>query len=109
LPLEISNTGQFQAVTLSIQTPIKEDQLGGLRFFEPPLSKFSFWHAGKLTMTRFTSDAVCAFSAKGQQGKGRWLCLNMKQGDRRLVSFLYPPDSTPPQVLTETEPWNRLV
>jgi hypothetical protein len=38
---------------------------------------------------------------RGQQGEPL-VMLEMKQGDHRLVQidFLYPPDSTPPQVLT---------
>ncbi|MGB7893662.1 MAG: DUF3370 family protein, partial [Microcoleus sp.] len=38
---------------------------------------------------------------RGQQGEPL-VNVNMKPGERRLVQvdFLYPPDATPPQVLT---------
>jgi hypothetical protein len=38
---------------------------------------------------------------RGQAGEPL-VVLNMKPGDKRLVQvdFLYPPDATPPQVLT---------
>ncbi len=106
LPLS-NNTGQSQIVTLSLQTPIKEDQLSkqGLRFFEPPASQVFFRGTVRLgynddrglPQTRY----VHLVQTRGQQGEPL-VVLNMKQGDRRLVQvdFLYPPDSTPPQVLT---------
>lgn len=106
LPLS-NNTGQSQIVSLSLQTPIKEDQLSkqGLRFFEPPASQVFFRGTVRLgykddrglPQTRY----VHLVQTRGQQGEPL-VVLNMKQGDRRLVQldFLYPPDSTPPQVLT---------
>lgn len=106
LPLN-NNTGQSQTVTLSIQTPIKEDQLrkGGLRFFEPPAPQVFFRGTVRV---KYNDDQglpqtqyVHLVQRRGQQGEPL-VVLNMKQGDRRLVQidFLYPPDSTPPQVLT---------
>ncbi|MBW4641135.1 MAG: DUF3370 domain-containing protein [Gloeocapsa sp. UFS-A4-WI-NPMV-4B04] len=106
LPLD-NNTKQLQTVTLSIQTPIKKDQLskGGLGFFEPPASQVFFRGTVRLgynddkglPRTRY----VHLVQKRGEQGK-LLVMLNMKQGDRRLVKidFLYPPDATPPQVLT---------
>jgi len=106
LPL-YNNTGQPQTVTLSIQTPIKEDKLSkqGLRFFEPPAPQVFFRGTVRveynddqgLPQTRY----VHIVQKRGQQGEPL-VMLEMKQGDRRLVQidFLYPPDSTPPQVLT---------
>lgn len=106
LPLD-NNTKQPQTVTLSIQTPIKEDQLskGGLGFLEPPAPQVFFRGTVRLgynddqglPRTRY----VHLVQKRGEQGKPL-VMLNMKQGDRRLVQidFLYPPDATPPQVLT---------
>ena len=106
LPLD-NNTKQLQTVTLSIQTPIKVDQLtkGGLGFLEPPASQVFFRGTVRLgynddkglPRTRY----VHLVQKRGEQGKPL-VMLNMKQGDRRLVQidFLYPPDATPPQVLT---------
>lgn len=106
LPLD-NNMKQPQTVTLSIQTPIKEDQLskGGLGFLEPPASQVFFRGTVRLgynddqglPRTRY----VHLVQKRGEQGKPL-VMLRMKQGDRRLVQidFLYPPDATPPQVLT---------
>lgn len=106
LPL-YNNTGQPQTVTLSIQTPVKEDQLqqGGLRFLNPPASQVFFRGTVRL---RYNDDRnlpqtryVHLVQKRGQLGEPL-LMLQMRVGDRRLVliDFLYPPDSTPPQVLT---------
>jgi len=106
LPL-YNNTGQPQTVTLSIQTPVKEDQLqqGALRFLNPPASQVFFRGTVRL---RYNDDRnlpqtryVHLVQKRGQPGEPL-LMLQMRVGDRRLVSvdFLYPPDSTPPQVLT---------
>lgn len=106
LPL-YNNTGQPQTVTLSIQTPVKEDQLQqrGLRFLNPPASQVFFRGTVRL---RYNDDRnlpqtryVHLVQKRGQPGEPL-LILQMRAGDRRLVlvDFLYPPDSTPPQVLT---------
>lgn len=106
LPL-YNNTGKPQIVTLSIQTPLKEDQLsqGGLRFLNPPASQVFFRGTVRL---RYNDDQnlprtqyVHLVQNRGQMGEPL-IVLRMKKGDRRLVQvdFLYPPDATPPQVLT---------
>ena len=106
LPL-VNNTGQPQTVTLSMQTPLKEDQLtkGGLRFYHPPASQVFFRGTVRL---RYNDDQnlpqtryVHLAQNRGQMGEPL-VILRMKQGDRRLVlvDFLYPPDATPPQVIT---------
>jgi hypothetical protein len=106
LPL-YNPTDQPRTVTLSVQTPIKEDRLSqsGLRFFHPPAPQVFFRGTVRL---RYNDDDgiprtryVHLVQQRGQQGEPL-VTLNMVGGDRRLVqfSFLYPPDSTPPQVLT---------
>lgn len=106
LPL-YNNTGKPQIVTLSIQTPLKEDQLskGGLRFLNPPARQVFFRGTVRL---RYDDDQnlprtqyVHLVQNRGQMGEPL-VMLRMKKGDRRLVQidFLYPPDATPPQVLT---------
>lgn len=106
LPL-YNNTGQPQTVTLSIQTPVKEDKFtkGGLNFLVPPTSQVFFRGTVRL---RYNDDRdlpqtqyVHLVQNRGQLGEPL-VTLKMKSGDRRLVQidFLYPPDSTPPQVLT---------
>jgi hypothetical protein len=106
LPL-YNPTSQAQTVTLSLQTPLKEDQLSrnGLRFFDPPASQTFFRGTVRV---RYNNDQgipqtryMHLVQRRGQQGEPLATVV-MPPGDRRLVdfSFLYPPDSTPPQVLT---------
>ncbi len=105
LPL-YNPTQQTQTVTLKIQTPIKQNQLqGGLRFLEPlpkqvffrGTVKVSYKDERGLLQTRYYHLA----QKRGQQGEPL-LTITMTPADRKSVKvdFLYPPDATPPQVLT---------
>ncbi|MEX0272408.1 DUF3370 domain-containing protein [Leptolyngbyaceae cyanobacterium UHCC 1019] len=106
LPLQnLSN--QTQTVAIMLETPIKEDQPkdGNLRFFEPVPRQVFFRGTVRV---RYTDDRrlpqtryVHLVQRRGQQGEPLAV-MTMKPGDRRLVQFdfLYPPDSTPPQILT---------
>lgn len=108
LPL-YNNTTRPQTVTVAMQTPIKEDKLskGGLRFFNPPAKQVFFRGTVRvaynddrgLPQTRY----LHLVQKRGQLG-APLVKLNIKPGARRLVqvTFLYPPDATPPQVLTVT-------
>ncbi|MBD2464832.1 DUF3370 domain-containing protein [Oscillatoria sp. FACHB-1407] len=106
LPLQ-NSTDQTQTVTVTLETPLKEDRLSrdGLRFFDPLPTATFFRGTVRL---RYSDDQgvprtryVHLVQRRGQQGEPL-VTLEMPAGDRRLVefSFLYPPDSTPPQVLT---------
>ncbi|MFN6566474.1 DUF3370 domain-containing protein [Dendronalium sp. ChiSLP03b] len=106
LPL-YNNTQSLQTVAVSMQTPLKEDQLvkPGLRFFSTPARQTFFRGTVRV---RYKDDQgkpqtqfVHLVQKRGQPGEPL-VSLNMKTGDRRLVEvdFLYPPDATPPQVLT---------
>lgn len=106
LPL-YNNTQSLQTVAVSMQTPLKEDQLvkPGLRFFSTPARQTFFRGT---VLVRYKDDQgkpqtqfVHLVQKRGQPGEPL-VSLNMKTGDRRLVEvdFLYPPDATPPQVLT---------
>jgi hypothetical protein len=108
LPL-YNNSQSAQAVSVSIQTPIKEDELvkPGLRFFAEPARQVFFRGTVRV---RYKDDQgkpqtqfVHLVQRRGQPGQPLTL-LNMPAGDRRLVEvdFIYPPDATPPQVLTVT-------
>ncbi|MBD2452220.1 DUF3370 domain-containing protein [Nostoc sp. FACHB-152] len=106
LPLK-NNTNQTQKVTVTLETPLKEDKLsqGGLRFRKPSLN-FPFFRG--TVRLRYVDD-------QGQQ-KTRYVHLWHRTGQvlEPLVQFvippasqrnlqvdvIYPPDSTPPQVLT---------
>jgi hypothetical protein len=105
LPLQ-NDSQETQTVTLSLETPIKQDVIrDGLRFFEPlpkqvffrGTVKVSYLDDRGLPQTRYFH----LVQKRGQQGEAL-VTLSMPAGDRRLVSveFLYPPDATPPQVLT---------
>ncbi len=105
LPLH-NPTGETQTVTVAIQTPFKEEQLrGGLRFRNPPEDKIFFRGTveikyqddTRMPQTRY----VHLVQRRGQQGEPL-VTLTMPPNDRRTVDleFIYPPDSTPPQVVT---------
>jgi Protein of unknown function (DUF3370) len=106
LPL-YNNTQRPQTVSLAIQTPLKENQLvkPGLRFLSTPAREVFFRGTVRV---RYKDDQgqpqtqfVHLVQKRGQPGEPL-VSLNMKAGDRSLVEvdFLYPPDATPPQVLT---------
>jgi hypothetical protein len=106
LPL-YNNSQSPQTVSLSMQTPLKEDQLsqGGLRFLEPVAPQT--WFRGTVRL-RYNDDQgkqqtrfVHLVQKRGQQGEPLVL-LNLKPRNKRVVEvdFLYPPDATPPEVLT---------
>jgi hypothetical protein len=100
-------TDKPQTVALTIETPLKEDKLsqGGL-LFQKPSRDFPFFRG--TVRVSYSDD-------KGQQ-KTRYVhlwhrtgqvlepleTLVMSPGSRKSVQvdFIYPPDSTPPQVLT---------
>ncbi|BAY08313.1 DUF3370 domain-containing protein [Calothrix sp. NIES-2098] len=108
LPL-YNNTQSLQTVSVAIQTPLKEDQLvkPGLRFLSTPSNQVFFRGTVRV---RYNDDQgkpqtqfVHLVQKRGQPGEPLTL-LNMPAGDRRLVEvdLIYPPDATPPQVLTVT-------
>jgi hypothetical protein len=105
LPLQ-NNTKQAQTITLTLDTPIKQDKnKSELLFFTPPESRIFF--RGTLRL-RYKDDSnntqiryVHIVQRRGQQGEPL-VTLNLSPNDRRTVEvdFLYPPDATPPQTLT---------
>lgn len=106
LPL-INNTEAPQTVQVLLQTPLKEDTLSkpGLRFRQPPYANVFFRGTVRI---RYNDDRGLPqtqywhlVQRRGQLGEPL-ATLTMPPGDRRLVqvSFLYPPDATPPQMLT---------
>ncbi len=105
LPLD-NPTEQDQTVVITIQTPFKTDDVkGGLRFLTPPGRPVFFRGTVRIRYnneqgfpsTRF----VHLVQHQGQQGEPL-VQIKMKAHTRQLVQvgFLYPPDATPPQVLT---------
>lgn len=125
LPLR-NTTRETQTVALSIETPLKQDRSKSeLLFLKPPDDRIFFRGTVRI---RYVGDDgnprtryIHLVQRRGQQGEPL-VVMNMPPGDRRLVQvdFLYPPDATPPQVLTirsltepavavipDTEPSNR--
>ncbi|MBW4472496.1 MAG: DUF3370 domain-containing protein [Stenomitos rutilans HA7619-LM2] len=103
----INNTDAPQTVQVLLQTPLKEDTLtkAGLRFRQPPYTSVFFRGTVRI---RYNDDRGLPrtqywhlVQRRGQLGEPL-ATLTMPPGDRRLVhvDFLYPPDATPPQMLT---------
>ncbi|MGK7925646.1 MAG: DUF3370 domain-containing protein [Spirulina sp.] len=105
LPL-YNPTNRTQTVSIALETPIKQDELSeGLRFFEPLPRNIFFRGSVKV---EYLDDAGILktryyhlVQRRGQQGESL-VTVNLQPQERRSiqVELLYPPDSTPPQVLT---------
>lgn len=105
MPLE-NTSDQPRSVVVTVETPLKrEDTEQGLRFLQPPGPQMNFRGTIRL---RYNDDRGLPQTSyfhlvqrRGQQGDPL-ITLQMKPKERRLVQFdfLYPPDATPPQVLT---------
>ncbi len=108
LPL-YNNTQSRRIVTISMQTPLKEDRLvnRGLRFLSTPGPQVLFRGTVQVRYKdeqgKPQTKLLHLVQKRGQVGEALAL-LNLKAGDRSEVEvdFLYPPDATPPQVLTVT-------
>ncbi len=106
LPL-YNPTGRAQTVTVSLQTPLKEDELsqGGLRFLEPPAAQTFF--RGPVQVG-FQDDRglpqirnIHLVMKRGQVGTPLATVSLAPQSTHTVeVDLLYPADSTPPQVLS---------
>ncbi|MEG3989989.1 DUF3370 domain-containing protein [Microcoleus sp. S28C3] len=97
---------QSQSVSIKMQTPIKANtESGGLMFYDPPENRIFFRGTVRVMFNDDTGKTLTRYihivQRRGQQGEPL-VNVNMKPGERRLVQvdFLYPPDATPPQVLT---------
>lgn len=105
LPLQ-NTTAQAQTVVFTVETPLKrEDTEKGLRFLQPPGPQMNFRGTVRV---RYNDDAglpqtryVHLVQRRGQQGDDL-ITLKMEPNSRRFLQFdfIYPPDATPPQVLT---------
>ncbi|OCR02451.1 hypothetical protein BCD67_00735 [Oscillatoriales cyanobacterium USR001] len=108
LTLPLHNTSdRTKAIAITLETPLKDDKLtkGGLRFRQPPLD-FPYFR-GTIRL-RYKDDSgqnltryVHLWHRVGQILEPT-IKLKLVAGEKRLVrvDFIYPPDSTPPQVLT---------
>lgn len=105
LPL-YNASSQPQTVTLAMQTPLKGNKPeAALSFTDPPARQIFFRGTVRL---RYRDDQdllrtryVHIVQRRGQQGEPL-VTFNLLPKTKRLVQleFLYPPDATPPQVLT---------
>jgi hypothetical protein len=106
LPL-LNSTNQPQTLTLTLATPIKEDKLAkaGVVFRRPPLNFPYFRGTVRLRYADDRGQPLTRYLHLWQrtgQLVEPLVTLQMKPGEKRWVrlDFFYPPDSTPPQVLT---------
>ena len=105
LPLH-NPTHQAQRITLSIETPLKQDlSRDQVLFINPPEAKIFFRGTVRL---RYVDDNaqvqtryVHVVQRRGQRGEAL-ATLMLKPSEMRSVEvdLLYPPDATPPQLLT---------
>jgi len=105
MPLH-NNSDRWREVTISVQTPVKEDSTdGALTFLDPPEDRIFFRGTVRLRYNndrgRLVTRYVHLVQRRGQLGEPL-VILRMPPGDRRLVELdlIYPPDATPPQVVS---------
>jgi hypothetical protein len=105
LPL-YNNTDTTQTVNIMLQTPLQDENLeDGLRFREPPIDQIFFRGTVRLSYTNDfgipQTRYVHVVQQRGQEGEAL-VRIRLPKGAERLVDvqLIYPPDATPPQVLT---------
>ncbi|MBR8831217.1 MAG: hypothetical protein N5P05_002983 [Chroococcopsis gigantea SAG 12.99] len=105
LPL-YNNTDRTQIVTLAIQTPLKEEDFRDRLFFiEPVQGPVFFRGAVRVTYRNIYGRTQERYfhlvQRQGQQGNPL-VNVEIPPGEVKEVNldFLYPPDATPPQVLS---------
>ena len=115
LPLK-NNTDSTQRVGIMLQTPLQDERLQGeaLLFRNPPYDQIFFRGTVRL---RYVDDLgirqtryMHLVQRRGQQGEPL-IRLTLPKGTERQVEvqLIYPPDATPPQVLTvKTQSYNGL-
>ncbi len=105
LPLH-NNTGQVQSVAVMLETPIKQDSVKNQALFLVPPEPRIFYRG--TVRLRYRDDQgksqtqyIHLVQQRGQEGEPL-VRLNLAPNERRAVEvdFLYPPDATPPQLLT---------
>ncbi|MGD2182258.1 DUF3370 family protein [Lusitaniella coriacea] len=105
LPLK-NTTNQAQTVTVTFETPLKDEGGSGRLLFKNPYNQRVFFRG--TVRTRYPDEGgtmqtryVHLVQRRGEQGKPL-VTLDLPPGDSKTVEvdFIYPPDVTPPQVLT---------
>ena len=102
----INNSSERKTVTLALQTPIKQDYYADrLYFFNSPQGQVFFRGTVRVSYADDQGNSQLRYfhivQRQGQEGKPL-VTLNLAPGERREVNLdlLYPPDATPPQVIT---------
>ena len=105
LPLH-NPTNEFQRITLSLETPLKQDlSRDQVLFINPPEAKIFFRGTVRLRYVDDNSQIqtryVHVVQRRGQRGEAL-ATLMLKPSELRSieVDLLYPPDATPPQLFT---------
>lgn len=106
LPL-FNNTEKSQNVAITLESPLKEDQLsqGGLRFRQPPLDFPFFRGTVRLSVMKEKEQTAIRYVHLWHR-QGQVLepleTVELAPQEKRSIrlEFIYPPDSVPPQVLT---------
>ncbi|MGB2924470.1 MAG: DUF3370 domain-containing protein [Limnothrix sp.] len=104
----VNETKKKQRVALTFQTPIKQDQYSDrLTFFDPPPQQVFFRGTVRVRYPDQSGKEVERYvhlvQHRGEKGQPL-ATFDIPAGDRRTakVDFFYPPDATPPQVITIT-------
>lgn len=107
LTLPLNNpSGQKQTVEIILETPIKQDEITrGLRFFDPLPTQVFFRGTVEVSYPDEDRNPQTRYyhlvQRRGQQGEALATLTLPPQTEKTVrVRLLYPPDSTPPQVLT---------
>lgn len=113
LPLK-NNGDRHKTVNVILQTPLKHDrEVEELEFLEPPSDRIFFRGSVRVSYKDELGLSRDRFfhlvQRQGEQGEPL-VTLNLKPGMTRdvTVELLYPPDATPPQVLTVSTDDNTL-
>lgn len=107
LPLT-NNTDRPQTVAISVQTPLQNDDIENALQFKANPEERVFFRGTVLFVYKDDdgrSRAAYTYLVQNQGEQGQPLLnLSLAPGEQRNVNvqFLYPPDATPPQVLTIT-------
>lgn len=99
-------TPDEQQVSLLFQTPIKENQFGDrLTFFETPPDRVFYRGTVRIRYPDAWGDEVTEYyhivQRRGERGQPlATLTIPSKETVEARIDFFYPPDATPPQVIT---------
>jgi hypothetical protein len=107
LPLR-NPTNQYQTISLSLDTPVKQDKVNNLLLFlSPPEPRIFFRGPVRIRYQDNNGAQQTRYfhivQRRGEQGVSL-LDLRLAPNESRSVevNVLYPPDATPPQLLTVT-------